>query len=187
MRFLSLLLCIVTLSSPSLATIEKRPYSELIQIDSDSPQFWQAFVELQKHHYSHQMWDRFFAYALFYRAHLEHDLSRGVRDTPVIKRLISLEALALAKHCYFKEAYSFMDAFEQGKLDEEIEATRTHVQLQEQLASLYTAKKDGTRPRAWFNKKLLWKVPNDVVLKLDNPKNLRRVVPSQCESRGDSK
>jgi hypothetical protein len=76
-------------------------------VKARDPEFLNSLMEIQKLHYSTQAWDRFFAYAVFYR----HRFLKTTEPTEKLRsnfrgRLIALEALALGKHCLWDEARS---------------------------------------------------------------------------------
>lgn len=71
----------------------KKAYGTLESVDSDTLAYRMAYLEMQKIHYRLQDWDRFFGFAQFYRKKLLPQFFQP--------ELISLEALALTKHCQY--------------------------------------------------------------------------------------
>lgn len=82
-------------------------YSLLQNLPESDPHFALALTELQKIHFKRAEWSKFFAYAQYYRKKtLPLTRSSGSR---IQVRMLTLEALALAKHCRWDEATALLE------------------------------------------------------------------------------
>lgn len=82
-------------------------YEILESIPETDSNFIPALAELQKLHYKQQDWSKFFAYSIFYRQKFLQEKHKW--NTNFNAQLLTLEALALGKHCRWEEAYSIVN------------------------------------------------------------------------------
>lgn len=68
----------------------------LQSVNVETSAFRSAYLEVQKIHYRREAWDYFFGYATFYR--------KNLMQAFFLPELLTLEALALTKHCQFDAA-----------------------------------------------------------------------------------
>lgn len=161
-------------------------YHELEAIESHDARFVDALVELQKKHYQTQDWQRFFGYAAFYRKQLSS--SANVAGSSFRARLLSLEVMALAKHCLWNEAREIgTSALALGKSLKvkelgELEDALTHVELAHSFPAAIEGKADERRPAPVFSDALLWRLRPSAMERVSHPKVLRKIVASRCES-----
>lgn len=157
-------------------------YKLLENIPSSDPDFASAVGEIQKLHYRHQDWRKFFAYAQFYR--LKY-LSEEAR--PVSGRLIALEAMALAKHCRWSNADGIL-AWAQSQRRRmtqddwsEVEAAGHFVDLQRKVPGAATAAhEDQKKVAAAFTREQAWKIEAKALAAIGHPKVLSVNVKSEC-------
>lgn len=157
-------------------------YQELEAIGPGDPDFVDALVELQKLNFRRGDWQKFFGYALYYRKNV-----LGAAIGPNFRgRLISLELLALAKHCLFDEARAIGESalsFARSRQLEdaaEIERTMSHLALTRQSPATLRAREQLTRPAPVFTSELLWQISPRQLQAVDHPRDLRVLVAGRC-------
>ncbi len=155
-------------------------YQRLANVRADNPGFVEALVELQKIHYRAQDWQKFFAYAMFYRKKI-------IAQTGSLNsRLISLELMALSKHCRQPEAQligtgALAFAREHGLDVSEIETTLVHLHLTGLYPNTLKGKENTSRPPAVLAGELYWKIPAEELRLISEPSQLRAIVQSRCK------
>lgn len=159
-------------------------YSSLDAVGADDAEFVPALVEMQKVHYRRGEWQKFFAFAQFYRKKLLKDEQLTRRNFN--ERLFSLEIMALAKHCLWNEARGVGQrglelARAVGARGDEIAETMAQYRLIEEFPKAIAGKEDSRRPAPVFSKELLWPVSGRQFELIDHPRKLRLVVKSRCD------
>lgn len=154
-------------------------YGILESIPESDSSFADALVELQKIHYRKQEWSKFFAYAQFFR----HRLLQG--ELPMRARMISLESLALAKHCHWGTSQSVIQwAMQEAgstKADRaELEETRDYLRLHSSFPHSAMAREDKKQIGAFFSKTKAWKIQAKRLNNIPHPKHLRLRLASKC-------
>ena len=185
-----------------LKEIEAKKLPEaLVQLQSleiRSPHYPVAFSETQKALYKNAQWDLFFAYAQYYRKNL----------MPLFfdPNLVTLEALALAKHCQFKPALEISEGIsgvltllkkeKDQKFLSQPQLNRASVTADEALALIQVQAaipgnvdtKEKDRKVSAFSRNLLWKIRNEesrsTIIKqtIRTPRRLRVYVQNKCAS-----
>ena len=137
-----------------------------------------ALVELQKINYKENQWDRFFGLALYYRnLVLSSSKERGknFRQNPLV-----LEILALIRHCRFKESQKIKDW--SLKLAQSLNTDSSYIKKTApffKLKKLVGDQKIG--PQNSLDEQIhSWPLKKHQLKWVDNPKNLRVKVKSQC-------
>jgi hypothetical protein len=159
-------------------------YALLEKVSPDDPSFTLATVELQKIHYRTEDWQKFFAYALFYRKGVLTSREQAVQHFQA--RMISLEALALSKHCQWKEASDLIHSVIQSDIPmsdtdkSELQETLAYLKLQKGFAEIARARESSSKPSPFFNSSSYWNLSHEQMMRLPHPKHLRVVVKSRC-------
>lgn len=149
----------------------------LDQVDVSSRNWVVAAEELQKIHYQTQNWSTFFGYAIFYRNSLTDD-KRTVRFS---QRLLTLEVLALARHCHFETAQEIADwAIAEGQ---RIKSPTNEIEKAYLLLG-FKPKTSAETNLGDQNNKINRRVFNRQVPLLTHPLNLRVKVRNHCEAIG---
>jgi hypothetical protein len=163
----------------------KNTIEYLSNISKDNPDFLQALTNLHKYHYKNNQWAKFFGHLMFYR--ILYLNPYDIKQEFLIPELIILEALALNKHCRWKQALStLLDLKEKCKqlgVKFPVEAVEAETFI---IASLRTngfkTSKSETLPAVSpMTKDGYWRIKKQQLQKLDNPKHLRMNVRSQCK------
>ena len=135
---------------------------------------------------SHE-WDRFFAYAVFYREKvLSHPIDSESFKKAFIPQMISLEILALAKFCHWDEAKEIAEtslqvAHQAGLSAPEIESAHTFLNIQHQYPKMSQAKKGSSVPSSVFTKEIHWKIKHESIQQVSHPKFLKMKIAKRCE------
>ncbi len=162
--------------------------AQLLKIRTTDPLFLEALTELQKIRFQRGDWEAFFGNALYYRKAFlsNHDqLQAGFRA-----RLLSLESVALAKHCQWDQARALAKA--SIDLGYSLPAPNAH-ELSELRETLYyielshkfpllPVKPPGEEPSAFFSSSFYWKVRDQSIARIRNPDLLRVKVADRCGS-----
>ena len=159
-------------------------YNKLESIPFGEQQFVDALIELQKMHYRHQQWQKFFAYAQFYRY-------RTVTDTAHVElkaRMISLEVMALTKHCHWRTAQEVLGwaLSQRGRLSaadfRELVETGEYIRLHNQFPRTATATSDLKKiANAAFSNVQVWKIKGKSMASISHPKYLSVKLKSECK------
>jgi hypothetical protein len=161
-------------------------YKRLESISTESPKFISALVELQKIHYQKGIWDKFFAYAVFYR-------NRSLDSEEKWKsnfnsQLISLEVLGLAKHCHWQAGYQIA---QQGIMIAKKVAPPQSIEIENALVFYPALKsfeeirgKQQTKevPDSLFREMNYWKIKNDAIRWVPHPRVLKFSIENRCQS-----
>jgi len=149
----------------------------------NDPAYVDALAELQKIHYAHGEWQKFFANAIFYRQRLldnETAIKRNLRARPV-----SLEILALARHCLWSEATALAvlaraaAAMHRPAETAEIDKTISYLRLQHAFPEAAMTNGQSRTGSSIFSNTILWR-PGSGLRHIQHPKVLRVVVESRC-------
>jgi hypothetical protein len=169
-----------------LLAIEKgsirEAYEKLESIPSGHKDFSDALVELQKIHYRRQDWGKFFAYAQFYR------VKTAMTDStaPLKARMISLEAMALAKHCLWEKADEILNwgIAQKDRLDDanskELLAAREYLRLHNQFPKSALAREDTRKLPSVFSTEQAWTLQAKALRTFSHPKALTVRLKSEC-------
>lgn len=159
----------------------REAYSMLESVAPEDADFADALVELQKLHYRRQDWGKFFAYAQFYRV----KLVSGTR-LPVRARMISLEAMALAKHCRWATAESVLNwgLAQKDRMSREehgeLVAAREYMRLHNQFPKAALANEDQVKLPGAFSTEQAWKLEGKQLLAIAHPRSLSVKLKSEC-------
>ncbi len=151
------------------SSAEALAYYSLLPLDS--PNLKTGIEELMKIHYRDQNWDRFFAYAQYYR------LRYSPRERTEVQLL---EPLALLRHCQTRALPNVLAQIKADKPE-----LRSHIERIQALAETrFKGKKANTVKHesplaAHFEGQFLRKASHDKILKA-NPHKLRIHVENQC-------
>lgn len=176
-----------SLSEIASASEDQHPsVSTLEEIATDSPDFLGAMEELQKIYYSKQEWDKFFAYALFYRKKFLPSESLDFQRSKFSPTLLSLEILALGKQCHWDEAKEIAEASvilakKLNKGVSQLEEALHMIQLQSQYPNLKNVKSGAKIQSSLFKSVQLWPV-NSKQIPTQHPKFFRVKISNQCVS-----
>ena len=147
-------------------------------INRQDSYFVPALVEMQKINYQKNQWGRFFGLALYYRNLLLSDpksAHKNFKQNP-----LALEILALIRHCRFKESqkvkeWSLKMAKTLNLPASQIKKTNMFFNLKKLVGD---QKKQNIKN---IEEQIsLWPLKNKELKWMDNPKNLRVKVSSQC-------
>jgi hypothetical protein len=165
-------------------------YAHLEQLTASDAEFVDALVEEQKIHYLRGEWQKFFGYARFYRENLL--FKNSVPVAPAFRaRLFSLEILALAKHCRWKEALAV------GELGQaiaqsiglppsaELGRALTFLHLDTQYPNALEGKEQGRSPWYVRDGKIYWPLQANQLQYVTHPRAVRVVVQSRCRAGRD--
>ncbi len=163
-------------------------YALLEKMPRENPDFFSAWIELQKIHYSHAEWDRFFAYATFYRKNYLEGVPPAEQKANFRARLLALEILALGKQCQWDSAFAVakegLDLAQKigSPADvQEIDQAFSLVQLQHSYPKVKNAKDGSTIPHSIFKSELHWPIQNKNITQLEHPRLLRLKIKNLCE------
>lgn len=156
----------------------------LENIPQSHPKFLSALLELQKLNYKNEDWNRFFAYAVFYRQnYINHPV---VSQDQFKVRLLSLEALALGKYCLWKEA----DAVIYKGLEIAKKSSRSDIQELENTKMLLNAlrvypgaqksARNAEIPSSIFQEIHYWPISHKRAMNVAHPKYMRLQLESRC-------
>lgn len=161
-------------------------YVKLESIPAGDADFADAMVELQKMHYRNQDWGKFFAYAQYYRAQFQSSDDSG--RMPFRARMISLEVMALAKHCIWGTAGEILNwgILQKNRMNEEeyseLQATREFIRLHNKFPRSDLATEDsGKIPSGVFSSDQAWKLKSKALLDISHPKRLTVRLKSECK------
>lgn len=162
---------------------QHRAYKILESVSASDDDFSAAATELQKLHYRHQDWRKFFAYAQFYRLkYLQVNPERTIEA-----RLIALEVMALAKHCLWDNADNVLAWALQQKRRlraedyAELQNTRDYLDLQRRFPGASNiAKEDRRKSPLAFSSEQVWRIEAKAMVSIAHPKLLSVQVKSQC-------
>ena len=161
----------------------REAYATLEGIPESDAEFADALVELQKLHYRRQDWNKFFAYAQFYRIKA---VSGEAARRPLRARMISLEAMALAKHCRWSTAEEVL-AWGIGQKDrmgreehDELVKAREYLRLHNQFPKSALASEDQTKLPGAFSTEQAWKLQGKMLASISHPKSLSVKLKSEC-------
>ena len=138
-----------------------------------------ALLEIQKINYREKKWDRFFGMALYYRSELVSSVSLAKKY--FFQEMLALEVLALIRHCKFNTAYQLVEQSlamgkKAGKKTEKIQKAGWFFNLKKwSLENHQKKQKNNFLKRIQF-----WPLNKQQLQWIDNPKNLRTRVESQC-------
>jgi hypothetical protein len=162
--------------------------AQLLKIRVSDPLFLEALTELQKIRFQKGDWEAFFGNALYYRKAFltkPDELQTGFRA-----RLLSLESVALAKHCQWDQARALakasidlgysLTAPNASELSE-LRETLYYIELSHKFP-LLPVKPPGEEPRSYFSSSVYWKVRDQSIARIRNPDLLRVKVTDQCGS-----
>lgn len=154
-------------------------YAILESIPETAPDFTDALVELQKIHYRNQDWERFFAYAQFFR----HRILAGTLTLRA--RMISLESFALAKHCQWETSQSVLnwaltETAIQSKAHDELLETKDYLRLHSSFPHEAIRSAQGNGIGTLFSRTKAWKIQAKRLDNIPHPKYLRLHLDSQC-------
>jgi len=168
-------------------------YSLLEAIPENSKSFVPAILEMQKIHYQRQQWDRFFAYANFYRQWLTHraagDLtlqSGGYLLENFSARMFALEVMALGKHCLWEAAADVgrvgIETARQLQLPAppEIEKALLYLTPLKKIKELQKPPQSTSLPSSIHSHTHYWPIHQRTLLSVAHPKFLRFKVESRC-------
>ena len=146
-----------------------------------------SLFDLQKQRYRNSKWDEFFGTAVYYRRNLissKADFDPG---------MIALEAMALAKHCYWVEADSLIKLALRSAKRNEVKSKRTqalevaenYIQLLQRFKKVTPVYKKLNSQSILFSEELAWKMSDSdfrfTSSKAINPNRIRVSVKSRCE------
>ncbi|MBF0208032.1 MAG: hypothetical protein HQK53_14225 [Oligoflexia bacterium] len=159
-------------------------YALLDKISETDKDFIPALLETQRIHYKQQEWEKFFGYANFYRLNLLEKKEQWASNFS--GEMLSLEALALIRFCYWEEASAIVArGLEIGKeisspgvkwVDKTqyfISALKAHPKLES------TDKKLNISGTA-FSKKLYWPVNSNTLKNIHHPRVVRFKMTARC-------
>ena len=154
---------------------------EFEKLNYQDKYFIEGLTEIQKINYAKGDWERFFGLALYYRnIFLSSD---KISISHFREELLTLEILALIRHCRFNESRKIIEW--SLKLAKKIKIKTPKIKKTAyflQLRNFIKEKKKKQRSRSWTKKLYLWPLSFNQLRLLDNPKNLRVRVKSQCQS-----
>ena len=138
-----------------------------------------GLLEIQKINYIKNDWDRFFGLAVYYRNVLLSSHEMFIRNFQ--QELLTLEVLALIRHCRFYESGQLikwgMELAEKIKKDySKIKKTIYFFNLKTLIGDQEQNQNKGD----WRERIYLWPLYPNQLRWLDNPKHLRVKVDSQC-------
>lgn len=163
---------------------EPAAYQLWDSMSPEDPEYPDALTELQKIHYRRQEWQKFFGYARFYREKVLRS-DEGLK-TKLRARLISLEAMALAKHCQWGPSRDLIDiALKLPQISSlsdrsELDEVRSYLELHHAYPHSNEAAGQPDKPRTLFTARVFWSLTSEQVARLSHPKNLRVVVENRC-------
>ena len=148
-------------------------------INRGDTHFVPALVELQKINYKENQWDRFFGLALYYRNFLlssPESVRKNFKQNP-----LALEILALIRHCRFKESkkikeWSLNMAQTINKNPSKIKKTSSFFKLKKLVGD----QNQNQKAKDLKEQISLWPLKKQELKWVDNPRNLRVKVKSQC-------
>ncbi len=164
-----------------LNLFRERQYSKardsLEKINYGEKGFLFAVLEIQKINYIEEDWERFFGLAAYYRKKLLSSLKLAKKHFH--QEMLALEILALVRHCRLPEALQIIDwslvlAKNIQKDSTKIYNTAHFFKLQSQIGEKKLQKIE------WEKQIDLWPIEFEYINKLENPKNIRMKVSSQC-------
>jgi hypothetical protein len=163
----------------------KDAQEKLLQIKVSDPIYLDALTELQKIRFKKGEWQTFFGNALYYRKKFLSD--KDVPSTFFRARLLSLESVALAKHCQ----WDMSRALAKASIDlgysmsnpvandlSELRQALYYIELSHEFQA--PAKLQATPANGFFSSTVLWKVRGQSVAKVQNPDLLRIRVENRC-------
>ncbi len=132
-----------------------------------------ALEELEKSYYAGATWDRFFAIAVFYRAH----------GMPFREGMYGRELLALGKLCRWDDVSRVFGEYrdragkQRSPLLEEI---HNHLLVQRRFQSDFESKERNVEAGFVFQKTAKWKIRNERIRSVATAEPLRVSVGSEC-------
>lgn len=163
---------------------EAYPLLESISLDSEESKL--SLVELQKLHYQRQEWDKFFAYAVFYRQKLLADPSLWQKNFS--SRMISLEILALTKQCQWESAHQVgqlglkIAQTLQSPEIAEIEHALVYLPPLQKLKNIQGPPKETSIPHSIQRRTRYWPIQTKTLSAIEHPKFLRLKVENRCSN-----
>ena len=164
----------------------RRAYRTLEEMERGDSNFVAGLVELQKIHYRRQQWDKFFAYALYYRQGVA---AGGKNALPLHARMISLEVMALAKHCYWdkgrqilqwaRKRQSGLEAASRRELREAGEYLELHRQYPGREVSRRESREETSSPL--FSTTQEWRIGEKQLAHIPHPRTLSLRLRSGCQ------
>ena len=157
-------------------------YNLLETIPATDSNFEKAVAILQRHFYRSEQWQKFFAYAKFYRQRLLSHTQNIHFDA----NLISLESIALAKHCYWQEASSIINwSLEHAKIEPRavklLNEAKAIIDLQKDFSlKELEAKEDQKTISPVFTETQTWKLESAQLANISHPRLLRVKLRSRC-------
>lgn len=155
---------------------------QLERVPVSAPQYLQVLTKIQQVLYKKQNWDKFFAYALYYRS--QYLNSKGDFKLHWREEIVSLELFALAKLCHWDAVKSLVEKLKmkvsQYGLESEIQFQKIATQAQLLLDYRYsTASSPSIQKKS--QELQLWPIPDNFISKISHPKNLRLKVENKCD------
>ncbi len=141
--------------------------------------FVSGLLEIQKINYINNDWDRFFGLAVYYRNVLLSDDKRS--SYHFRQEFLTLEALALLRHCRFQDSKKVMNfsltlAKRIKKDSSKIKKVNYFLSLDKLLGIQNQDKNVNWQDQIYY----WWPLDVSYLKQIDNPKNLRVKVNSQC-------
>ena len=150
------------------------------QLNYGDNHFIPALLEIQKINYINQDWDRFFGLAVYYRTVLLSAYPRVVKNFH--QDLLTMEILALLRHCRFEDSRKIINW--SLRLARDIQKDSSRIKEAVRFFNLKTLVGDRTADKkdssGWKNQLYFWPLSHSQLFMLDNPKNLKVRVKSQC-------
>ena len=142
--------------------------------------FVKAINELSKLYFKENNWGKFFGHTFYYRNYLLSNKTQSNFN----ENILSLEALALAKHCRYKEANSLIFnsltlAKKIGRTGAKLLKVKDQIKLLQEfdlLDKVSKKKKISNLQKLKFR----WQLKEKILLKLKSPKDLHLDIKSQC-------
>ena len=159
-------------------------YAHLESVLPQSPEFLSSLLELQKLHYQEQRWDRFFAYANFYRQKVLADPTNWSQNFN--PRFFALEILALVKHCQWQTAeqvgqWGLHIAREiQFSSVGEIQRALNYLPPLERYKTIHRHANQSSIPSSIQSRTRYWPIHSQTMSYVDHPKQLRMKIESRC-------
>ena len=157
----------------------KSARSKFESINKGNRYFVPAILEIQKINYIEGNWNRFFGIANYYRNVLLNSKPSSKRYFQ--QELLALEVLALIRHCRFNLAYQIVEySLAVGQ-----KANRNTLKIRQagyffKLKELVVDKKLKKKKANLIELMNFWPLKQDQLPWVDNPKNIRVKVKSEC-------
>lgn len=162
-----------------------RAHELLEKVEVGSKAFVPALEEIQKIHFIRKEWEKFFAYATFYRKALLSKKAEAQKNFS--SRILSLELMGLARFCHWAVAERLAQASvefaeELGLDSSELKRTQSIMQLSRWVTTHNQKQQVHSMPGNFFSNRLFWKIEDHSISQVRHPRVLKMKVKNLCES-----